>query len=685
MAFTIPNAVDTVSGSYSVLDQAEPDSLDFEILGNSAHTGVIYGGVVSDDPGSDGVSVTAGVAVHQGVPYPFQAVSFNLTPGPSDPRFDLVVVDVSAVTGGYATVTHLSGSESATNPEFPRSKSVEPTGVYDPTKHVPLASVYRIGGAVTSDKIVDKRSIVRSYIAEQGTTAPLSTTAQDRTGIGSLYYKTGTPEGSQSGVYVKGSSGGWIELAQNVGPHVPIGGMLLWPSTGAVPTGFLEAKGQSLTTTDYPALFNVLGYTWGGSGTSFTLPDFREKFVRGTGNTNATAVGTTVGADSITLTSNQMPSHSHAIAHNHTLNDHAHSIGHGHGDANSTTGGDGAHAHNYNESAVNTGNSSHNHNLNAGTIADNTGTHNHSVSTGINPGQFVFYGHKHGGIADSGYNNLEYVFDADNQKVVFAGVQQSGGPSSYYTTRYYWEYANSNSGVAAINTSGSTNTTGGHKHTVNAGGTNSTGGHNHGLSLTMQDAATHTHTLGVPAAPNTTNSGDNKSTTSIMATNYAANTSSQTAGGNASFDNRPAAAHARWIIRASYGSSATAVGGTSLLDEALEEVVTIELAENGANLANGDVAYYRMPWGATLRDVRAARNSGNMTSATTITITGSSSGTITSDLVIDAGESSSTTATAPTIGVTDLDDDEVLTFNVSGATTTDTGPLVVTLYMYRDA
>ena len=673
MAFIIPNAVDTVSGNYAALDQAEPDSLDFEILGGSAHTGVVYGGVVSDDPSGAGVAVTAGVAVHKGVPYPFQGTSFNLTPGPTDPRFDLVVVDISAVTNGYATVTHLNGSESATNPEFPRSKSLDATGVYDPAKHVPLASVYRDADPVTDNKIVDKRTIVRSYIAEQGDTAPLSTTAADRTGTGSLYYKTGTPEGSQSGVYVKNSSGGWLELAQNVGPHVPIGGMLLWPSAGAVPTGFLEAKGQSLTTTDYPALFNALGYTWGGSGSSFTLPDFREKFVRGTGNTNATAVGTTLGSDSVTLTSNQMPSHSHAIAHNHIMNNHAHSIGHGHGTVNSTTGSDGNHSHNYNASSVNSDDSSHNHNLNAGTISNGTGTHNHNVNTTINPGQFSFRGH------GQNYDGMPNV----NGRVFFAGLEEGIATTTSY--KYYWEYANSSNGVGAITTSGATSTTGGHNHSVNAGGTNSSGSHTHDLTLTMQDAGNHSHTLSVPAAPNSTNSGDNKSTTSSMATTYSSNTSSQTAGGTASFDNRPAAAHARWIIRASYGSSAVAVGGTSLLDEALEEVVTIELAENGAYLANGDVAYYRMPWGATLRDVRAARNSGNMTSTTTITITGSSAGTITSDLVIDAGESSSTTATAPTIGVTDLDDDEVLTFNVSGATTTDTGPLVVTLYMYRDA
>lgn len=687
MAFIIPNAVDTVSGNYAALDQAEPDSLDFEVLGNSSHTGVVYGGAVTDDPSSDGIAVSAGVAIHQGVPYPFLGTTFNLTPNPTNPRFDVVVVDVGNLSGGYATITHLNGAESATNPEFPRSKSLDAAGGYDPSRHVILASVYRVSGAITSEHIVDKRSIIRSFVAEQGTTAPLSTTASDRTGVGSLYFKTGTPEGSQSGLYVKSSSGGWLELAQNVGPHVPIGGMLLWPSRGAIPDGFLEAAGQTLSVTTYPALFNVLGYAWGGSGSSFKLPDLREKYVRGAGTSNNTIAGIAVGSDSVTLSKNQIPSHSHDIEHSHSLTNHTHSIGHGHGTANSTTGNDGAHGHDYNETSVNNTGSEHNHSLNAGGTTTNTqGTHNHSVSTGINPGQFAFYGHKHGGIADNGFNNLEYVFNADNQKVVFAGVQESGGPSSYYTNKYYWEYANSNNGVVAINTSGSTNTTGGHGHTLNAGGTNGDGGHTHGLTATIKDAAAHTHKLNIPAAPNTVVSGETANNTSGMTTNATnTNTDSGFYGGNASVDKRPSSVHARWIIRTSYGSSAVAVGGTSLIDEALEEVVTIELAEKGANLANGVVAYYRMPWGATLRDVRAARNSGNMTNTTTITISGSVSGTITSNLRIDAGESSSTTASAPTINMTDLDDDEVLTFSVSGASTSNTGPLVVTLYMYRDA
>jgi hypothetical protein len=58
------------------------------------------------------------------------------------------------------------------------------------------------------------------------------------------------------------------------------GTMIAWPST-TVPTGYLEMNGASLSTTTYAALFAVMQYTFGGSGASFTLPDFRSEFMRG--------------------------------------------------------------------------------------------------------------------------------------------------------------------------------------------------------------------------------------------------------------------------------------------------------------------------------------------------------------------------------------------------------------------
>lgn len=75
-----------------------------------------------------------------------------------------------------------------------------------------------------------------------------------------------------------------------------------------VPHGFLPADGRSLSTTDHPQLFARIGYTWGGSGTTFRLPDFRGQFIRGTTSsalvastetsalaTHAHQVGVTVG------------------------------------------------------------------------------------------------------------------------------------------------------------------------------------------------------------------------------------------------------------------------------------------------------------------------------------------------------------------------------------------------------
>lgn len=47
---------------------------------------------------------------------------------------------------------------------------------------------------------------------------------------------------------------------------------------------YLIPSGQSLSTTDYPELFQVLGYTFGGSGTSFNLPNLDNKFVRCAGD-----------------------------------------------------------------------------------------------------------------------------------------------------------------------------------------------------------------------------------------------------------------------------------------------------------------------------------------------------------------------------------------------------------------
>ena len=68
---------------------------------------------------------------------------------------------------------------------------------------------------------------------------------------------------------------GWI-----LSDAPPVGSMQMFAGTVA-PYGYLFCKGQSVSKSKYAALFAVIGYTYGGSGDSFKLPDFRGVFPRG--------------------------------------------------------------------------------------------------------------------------------------------------------------------------------------------------------------------------------------------------------------------------------------------------------------------------------------------------------------------------------------------------------------------
>lgn len=88
---------------------------------------------------------------------------------------------------------------------------------------------------------------------------------------------------------------------------LPIGAYLSYPSQKTIPAGFLLADGRSLKKSEYPELFNVLGYIYGGSGENFYLPNFSDgKFMRSIGG-NAAALGAAQG-DAIDINSLQLRS-----------------------------------------------------------------------------------------------------------------------------------------------------------------------------------------------------------------------------------------------------------------------------------------------------------------------------------------------------------------------------------------
>jgi microcystin-dependent protein len=78
------------------------------------------------------------------------------------------------------------------------------------------------------------------------------------------------------------------------------------------PAGWMFCEGQLLPISEYETLFNLIGTTYGGDGQStFALPDLRGRIPIHQGNSFILAE--TGGAEEITLTVNQIPSHGHPM------------------------------------------------------------------------------------------------------------------------------------------------------------------------------------------------------------------------------------------------------------------------------------------------------------------------------------------------------------------------------------
>lgn len=79
------------------------------------------------------------------------------------------------------------------------------------------------------------------------------------------------------------------------------------------PKGWAACNGQFLPINQNQALFSLLGTTYGGNGqTTFALPDFRAKAPTHVGNGHTQ--GESAGAEAVTLSISQLPTHVHTLA-----------------------------------------------------------------------------------------------------------------------------------------------------------------------------------------------------------------------------------------------------------------------------------------------------------------------------------------------------------------------------------
>ncbi|MBR9844777.1 MAG: tail fiber protein [Algicola sp.] len=245
----------------------------------------------------------------------------------------------------------------------------------------------------------------------------------------------------------------WDRILKESKDPVPTGAIFSFP-VDMPPTGYLVCDGSAVSRTIYAELFALLGTTYGsGDGTTtFNLPDYRGKFLRGhdngAGNDPDAAVrqdrGDGITGDNVgTTQDDEMSSHLHE---------------------------------NIPPSVISTTNGSHSHTTYSTTTTTNTsGYHSHNVP---------------GGSASTNYV-APHTHMLRGQRVN-ASTSTFGSDDAFLIDE-------NNTGPETMNTYSS----GGHNHTVNipASNTNSNGIHNHSItipSLNTDSNGSHNHQLNMP-------------------------------------------------------------------------------------------------------------------------------------------------------------------------------------------
>ncbi len=97
----------------------------------------------------------------------------------------------------------------------------------------------------------------------------------------------------------------------------PFLGQVILVGFNFAPRGWALCDGQLLPISQNAALFSLLGTTYGGDGrTTFALPDLRGRapIHQGQGSgLSARTIGSRLGVEEVTLTTNEMPAHTHSL------------------------------------------------------------------------------------------------------------------------------------------------------------------------------------------------------------------------------------------------------------------------------------------------------------------------------------------------------------------------------------
>ena len=158
---------------------------------------------------------------------------------------------------------------------------------------------------------------------------------------------------------------GWGTLVNEnfdkIDAYIP--GVIQLYAGSTAPSGWLICNGQAVSRTTYAALFAVIGTTYGADdgSTTFNIPNLVNKTVRG-----SNSLGKTGGADTVTLSTSNLPAHTH-------------------GTGSYSAASNGAHTHDFVAGFAQSGNKtlttiSTNFNTTRTQSTESAGAHTHSIS-----------------------------------------------------------------------------------------------------------------------------------------------------------------------------------------------------------------------------------------------------------------------------------------------------------------
>lgn len=209
MAFNIPNAI-SYGSQIASLEQAEPDSVDFQILGDRRNFVISGGdvtGITSSLTGYVDVAINNTEVYINGNYGLVTGASVAISNAPtSGTRFDLICARHNAGSFSFYVV---EGTASASNPVFP---VVPPVGVAG--SFMPLYAVIVRADLETttlSRVYVDKRTYQSPAVIKTGSSDPTGGSS------GELYFKTGSASTGQSNLWVN-VGGTWQNLAAYTNP-----------------------------------------------------------------------------------------------------------------------------------------------------------------------------------------------------------------------------------------------------------------------------------------------------------------------------------------------------------------------------------------------------------------------------------------------------------------------------------